>query len=223
MRNQACDVKSDMTPKQTQSVLATALTTLAGYVDAIGYLKLGGTYVSFMSGNTTRLGADLGAGQPAKISTTAEVIALFLVGVIAGHLLRRTVRGNKQAVVLVLVTLLLVAAGSLQDAGWATAAITAAILAMGAENATFERDGEMKIGLTFVSSTMVKIGDHIADALVGGPRLGWVGPALRWAGFVGGAALGGFAFRQAGLDALWAAAAAAAFCTVASLAWRSND
>ena len=212
-----------MTPKQAQSVLATALTTVAGYVDAIGYLKLGGTYVSFMSGNTTQLGADLGAGEPAKIGTVAEVLGLFLVGVIAGHLLRRAAGGNKQAAVLVLVTLLLVAAGALQDGGWTIPAMVAATLAMGAENATFERNGEMNIGLTFVSSTLVKVGDHIADALAGGPPWGWVGPVLRWAGFVGGAALGGFAFGRVGLDALWLAAAAVALCSAASLVWRVSD
>lgn len=35
--------------------LAIALAALAGYVDAIGFLRLGGFFVSFMSGNSTRL------------------------------------------------------------------------------------------------------------------------------------------------------------------------
>ena len=36
--------------------LAAGLSGVAGYVDAIGFLKLGGFFVSFMSGNSTRLG-----------------------------------------------------------------------------------------------------------------------------------------------------------------------
>ena len=36
--------------------LACALSALAGYVDGIGYLHLGGLFVSFMSGNSTRMG-----------------------------------------------------------------------------------------------------------------------------------------------------------------------
>ena len=39
--------------------LAACLAALAGYVDAIGFLKLGGLFVSFMSGNSTRLAVGL--------------------------------------------------------------------------------------------------------------------------------------------------------------------
>jgi len=50
--------------------LACALSALAGYVDAIGFLHLGGLFVSFMSGNSTRLGVSLADGQ---WETAAEV------------------------------------------------------------------------------------------------------------------------------------------------------
>ena len=39
---------------------AVALAALAGCVDAIGFLSANGYFVSFMSGNTTRLGVALG-------------------------------------------------------------------------------------------------------------------------------------------------------------------
>ncbi len=203
-----------MTAQRVESLLAAALTAIAGYVDAIGYLSLGGTFVSFMSGNTTHLGVDLGTGNAAKAGTTAAVVVLFVVGVIAGHLVRRWARGSEQAAVLSLVTLLLVVAGAIHEAGGTVFAMAAAVLAMGAENATFEQDGEVKLGVTFVSRTLVKIGDRIADALCGGPKFGWVSPALRWAALAAGAVLGGFVFHAIGLEALWAAAFGAALCTV---------
>lgn len=40
-------------------MLAAGLALLAGYVDAIGFLRLGGLFVSFMSGNSTRLAVAL--------------------------------------------------------------------------------------------------------------------------------------------------------------------
>ncbi len=43
--------------------LACALSLLAGYVDGIGFLHLGGLFVSFMSGNSTRLGVSLAEAQ----------------------------------------------------------------------------------------------------------------------------------------------------------------
>ena len=42
--------------------LACALSALAGYVDGIGFLHLGGLFVSFMSGNSTRMGVSLAQG-----------------------------------------------------------------------------------------------------------------------------------------------------------------
>ncbi len=43
--------------------LACALSALAGYVDGIGFLHLGGLFVSFMSGNSTRMGVNLASGH----------------------------------------------------------------------------------------------------------------------------------------------------------------
>lgn len=52
-----------MTPydKRAQA-LAIRLSALAGYVDAIGFIQPGGFFVSFMSGNSTRLGVGPIAG-----------------------------------------------------------------------------------------------------------------------------------------------------------------
>jgi len=66
-------------------LLAACLSSLAGFVDALAFLKLGGFFVSFMSGNSTRLGVGL-----AQWSTNAGIagglIATFVVGVFFGSL-----------------------------------------------------------------------------------------------------------------------------------------
>jgi uncharacterized membrane protein YoaK (UPF0700 family) len=56
--------------------LACALSALAGYVDGIGFLHLGGLFVSFMSGNSTRMGVSLAEGQWLSAAEAFGLIAL---------------------------------------------------------------------------------------------------------------------------------------------------
>ena len=60
--------------------LACALSALAGYVDGIGFLHLGGLFVSFMSGNSTRMGVSLAEGQWLSAAEAFGLIALFVIG-----------------------------------------------------------------------------------------------------------------------------------------------
>src|SRR5258708_8294606 len=68
-------------------LLACALSALAGYVDAIGFLHLGGLYVSFMSGNSTRMGVSLAEGQWSSAAESLGLIALFVLGAAPGSLI----------------------------------------------------------------------------------------------------------------------------------------
>src|SRR6187402_3098434 len=73
---------------QRSRVLAIALALQAGFVDALGFLQLGGYFVSFMSGNSTRLAVDLGTHHDA-VWLAATIVAAFMSGVILGSLVRR--------------------------------------------------------------------------------------------------------------------------------------
>ena len=198
--------------------LAVCLSALAGYVDAVGFLWLGGIFISFMTGNTTRMGTEVGGPQWAAAAAPISVLLVFFAGVMMGASLRRVVRRGALWV-LAFVTLLLLASSLLQEAGRATLAIGAATLAMGAENCVFESGGEVSVGLTYMTGTLVKMGQHAAAALFGGPRFGWLPHFMRWFALLAGAALGSLVYRRAGLEALWAAAAFAAALTVTS-GWR---
>ena len=65
--------------------LAAGLSALAGYVDAIGFIKLGGFFVSFMSDNSTRLRVGLAHGAH-HAAFAAGLIGSFVIGVVAGSL-----------------------------------------------------------------------------------------------------------------------------------------
>ncbi|GAA3252606.1 hypothetical protein GCM10020258_09240 [Sphingomonas yabuuchiae] len=92
------------------------------------------------------------------------------------------------------------------------------VLAMGAANATFERDGEVSIGVTYMTGTLVKIGQHLAHTVAGRELWGWLPYLLLWSGFLVGAGLGALAYPLWGLASL--AAAVAGALIAAGAAWR---
>jgi len=196
-------------------LLAAGLSALAGFVDAIGFVSLGGFFVSFMSGNTTRMSVGVAAGTQAAL-IAAGLIALFVLGVMAGTLLGRRSGPHRAVRVLLLVTALLAIAAICGDSGLIAGAAAAMALAMGAENAVFEREGEVRIGLTYMTGTLVKLGQHLTTALTGGPALGWVPYLLLWLGLASGAVLGAIVYPVMGLNALWLAASGAGLAALAA-------
>ena len=189
--------------------LACALAALAGYVDAIGFLQLGGLFVSFMSGNSTRMGVSLSEGQWAAAAESLGLIALFVAGAAAGSLIVLGRGVNRQPWVL-LAEALLLAAGALAYAfALPNAAVAAIVLAMGMENAVFQIHGGGGLGLTYVTGALGKVGQLAAAAMTGGARWGWWPNLLLWAALVAGSLCGALAYRWINLAAIWFAAASA--------------
>jgi uncharacterized membrane protein YoaK (UPF0700 family) len=60
-----------------------------------------------------------------------------------------------------------------------------------------------------MTGALVKVGQLVASALSGGPRLAWVPNFLLWAAMVVGAVIGGLAYHWINLAAIWFAAAGA--------------
>jgi uncharacterized membrane protein YoaK (UPF0700 family) len=196
-------------------LLAAGLSGLAGFVDATGFISLGGFFVSFMSGNTTRFAVGLAAGT-VSAAIAIGLIATFVLGVMAGTLVARRTRYNRAASVLMLVAVLLAVAALCGTNGTLAGAAVAMALAMGAENAIFEREGEVHIGLTYMTGTLVKLGQHLLGALLGGDRWAWRPYFLLWLGLTCGAVAGALLHPWLGLGALWIAAAAAALFAIAA-------
>ena len=151
--------------------LACTLSALAGYVDAIGFLHLGGMFVSFMSGNSTRLGVSLAQGNWSNAAEAIGVIALFMTGAAAGSLIVFNRSFHGQGWVLLVEASLLAAAALSHALGAPRLAIAAMVLAMGLENAVFQAKGGAGLGLTYVTGALVKVGQLAAAALTGGRRL----------------------------------------------------
>lgn len=147
--------------------LAVAIAAMAGYVDAIGFLKLGGLFVSFMSGNTTRLSVGIVTDPPVAI-VAACLATAFVAGVVVATLLAAAAGTRRKPAVLALAAALLAMAalidGHVEDR-WTT--LTMAV-AMGATNTVFQRAGEVSIAVTYMTGALVKLGQRLAGALLGG-------------------------------------------------------
>ncbi|MEY4056617.1 MAG: hypothetical protein RL519_1952, partial [Pseudomonadota bacterium] len=133
--------------------LAIAAAGLAGFVDAAGFLLAQGYFVSFMSGNTTRLGVDL-VVEPARAVIPALLISGFVLGVFLTALLAARAEARRKVIVLALVTLLLAGAALARLLGATAAMLAFLVLAMGALNNTFQRDGAVSVGLTYMTGAL---------------------------------------------------------------------
>ncbi|AWN49888.1 DUF1275 domain-containing protein [Methylobacterium terrae] len=185
------------------------LTAAAGYVDAVGFLRLDGLYTSFMSGNSTQFAVSLAqAGHPVAWEI-GLLFACFLGGGFAGSLVSLRLPGRWGPVAVLglelglLTVALLMAVSPVQ--GPAPPLLAAA---MGAQNAALRRSAGFRPGVTFVTGTLFSLSHTLAQAATRtGPALGWVPDACTWLALVGGAVAGALAYRSYGLAALAAAVA----------------
>lgn len=196
-----------MTPVRHLS-LGMLLTAAVGMIDAVGFIELGGFYTSFMSGNTTQLGADI-AGAANNILLPAGLVTLFIIGsffgsVIGGSTDRRRMVG---VVSLVLAGLALTVALSVLGMAPSQSMLVLAASA-GAQNAILAPRGSVRLGTTFVTGTLFGVGQDMARAVRGeAPPWRWAQHLLVWVALLGGALLGALTYGQ---WHLWALAVPAA-------------
>jgi uncharacterized membrane protein YoaK (UPF0700 family) len=195
-----------MLASSRNTLLACALSALAGYVDGIGFIHLGGLFVSFMSGNSTRLGVSLAEGHWANAAEAMGLIALFVTGAACGSLIVLGHGAHRQPWLLLVEAVLLAIAALCYALSLPNAAVAAMVLAMGLENAVFQIDGGAGLGLTYITGALVKAGQLLAAALTGGARWAWLPNLLLWAALVIGAVCGAAAYHWINLAAIWFAA-----------------
>lgn len=199
-------------------VLAMGLSGLAGFVDAAGFVGLGGVFVSFMAGDGTR--AAIKATQDvAAALALARLILVFVLGVVAGETVGAATGRFGRVVVLAGEAALLWAAYAAVRAGAGDAIVTSLLgLAMGAQNASVHHTEGIDVALTYVTGMVVHIGRGIARALRGEPGWRKIAPlSALWAAVLLGSVAGGVIARHSIGDAVAVAAAAATAAVAASL------
>lgn len=194
--------------------LVGCLSVLAGMTDAIGFMATG-DFVSFMSGNTTRLAVAISDGEPGLVLRLLMLVATFIVGNALGVIVSR-LAGHRTLPLLLGIAALLCA-----SAAWPfeqqLPALLAAITAMGMLNAAVEEVNGLPIGLTYVTGALSRFGRGLGRWALGEHRNGWRVQLIPWSGMFAGAVLGALLEQHLGLKALYASGVFAALLGVVSL------
>lgn len=192
-----------MTPARTLS-LGLMLTATAGFVDAAGFIALGGFYTSFMSGNTTQLGVDLALARIASLALPAELVVLFFIGSYLGALAAQSSPRWGRARTLGIMAASIALTLALSFAGYPVAlAMLPLACAAGAQNAVLAPVGAARLGVTYVTGTLFAAGQDLARATIGAaPPWRWLQHLLVWASLSLGALLGGLAYTAWHVPAL---------------------
>lgn len=217
-------------PDETHPLLRTAvgltltasLSVVAGMTDAIGFAQ-SGEFVSFMSGNTTRMAIALGDGEFSRGRRLLMVLVLFVIGNVLGAIVAKLAGRRHGTVLLTYVGLLLALAASMpgvvglrntlglehfpgmsrfhQD--MTLPSLVLGIFAMGALNSAIENVEGVGLGLTYVTGALSKFGRGLGKLIMGERRYDWMlhlGPIF---GIVLGAFIGNVLDSHIGHHALW--------------------
>lgn len=193
-----------------ETIIAITLTLVAGYVDAAGFLKLGGIYVANMSGNSVAIGIRTAEKAWPELAFRLWPVACYTLGLIcarAGANLATSFHLRRIAAPFFLLEtiLLLLFMQSME----ANSGIFFAALAMGVQAATISRFNGVTVYTAFVTGSLVRFAETFSEWLGGllkpdrEPRK----QALRdafwflavWLAYVCGAAIGAAAFIAAGV------------------------
>lgn len=187
-------------------IIAMCLAALAGFVDALALTTFGGFFASFMSGNSIRLGVGLGIADGSVVAIAIGLLFSFTAGVILATVIGRARPADQGSLIMAAVTVMLLLAALL--ATFAPGALVLLLLAaaMGCENGVFFRDGKMPFGLTYMTGSLVRMGQKLAEALMGdSDRWGWMPYLALWTAFLSGVVFGASSHLRWGWYALWLA------------------
>lgn len=176
----------DPSDSKRRPLVAIALTWAAGYVDAFGYLLLGGVYTATMSGNTVLIGVHGIAGDHRTAFLHALTVGAFVLGlVVSGAVIklgqrrgvRRTLAFAMGLEALCLAGLLLGTGRLLQPGSGAAAdpmwqpplylLVGIAAVAMGIQNTSLRMAGVLTVYTTHVTGALTRFGEDAVEYLFG--------------------------------------------------------
>jgi uncharacterized membrane protein YoaK (UPF0700 family) len=203
----------------SEARLSWVLAALAGLLGATAYTHSAGYFVTFMTGNAQRAVLGFFRGDVVLSISAALIVMCFVAGVVIASVCRRHFWVAHPHGPTVLTTLSLIAATVVDifDEGWEEAnldfgPILLVAFGIGSLNTSFVKDGEVSVPLSYVTGTLVKMGQGIERHIAGGQASDWLGYFLLFASFALGAALGGCISLV--VNGTWMLVAASAVCAL---------
>ena len=182
----------------SEARLSYVLAGLAGVLGATAFTHSAGYFVTFMTGNAQR--AVLGYFRDDVVLSISAglLIVAFVSGVVVASVCRRHfwVAHPHGPTVLATVSLFAATVVDIFDLGWNQnqldfPPIFLVAFGIGALNTSFVKDGEVAVPLSYVTGTLVKMGQGIERHIAGGNLSDWLGYFLLFASFILGATAGG--------------------------------
>ncbi|WP_245663785.1 YoaK family protein [Nocardia arthritidis] len=182
----------------SEARLSWVLAALAGLIGAAAFMHTAGYFVTFMTGNTERGVLGYFHDEPDLALAATGLLMSFLSGVVVASWCRRRYWSGHPHGSTLLTTVCLALASIIDILEYLRGVEPIGLLpimlvafGVGALNTSFVQNGEVSVPLSYVTGTLVKMGQGIERHLSGGDYADWLGYFLLYAGFVLGALLGG--------------------------------
>ena len=190
-------------PRNTRYIATIILAALAGWIDAVSFVRWNGLYVSFMSGNTTSFAVSVATHDWAEAMRRASILLAFVFGVAGGVLLGLAAQKRRAQFVPIGEGVLLIFAAVLTRLSLPALVPLLLAIAMGMQNEALRRTGRYSIALTYVTGTIVRFGRGLASASCGTGSWNSILPYLGvWLAFLAGALAGAVAAGFDGASAI---------------------
>jgi len=143
---------------------AALLAGIAGYVDAICFLRLGGAFAANMTGNLVEVGLAAAQGQWGEAAWCVSLLLAFFLGVLAARLILRTHQSPRLSLLIEAAIIVAAASGLL-----GIAAVPALAVAMAMQNEAVTH-GIVGVNVGFITGEIQRLGERlVAETVPGQP------------------------------------------------------
>ncbi|WP_019172542.1 YoaK family protein [Pseudaminobacter salicylatoxidans] len=194
----------EVIPQSLRFGIGVVLTALAGFIDAVGFIELGGFFASFMSGASISVGVNASTMHTDAMYHALLLVTIFVVAATASSVISGMIRPWGIPAAIALEGTCLSGALLMIESNWPSSiSIMPVVAAMGVQNTALQPIHGVRLGVTFMTGTLVSLSQALGGSVTGNARpWSWTPHALIWCLFVAGAAAGAMFHKEYGFAAI---------------------